>query len=520
GAPVTSYSNVDPKDIGIAALEAATKAGVVVTVSAGNDGPGAGTIADLASAPDVITAGAIVNDRGLGYAVQVSGANPYQALPGTGPAPSQPVSGTLVDAATVDPTGQACSPLPASAVSGKVVLIQRGSCTFENKVNDAAAGGALAAIIYNNAGASLISMSVGSATLPAVFIGQPDGTDLQSRLAANPGLQVTLDFSGISAFAIRTDLVSFSSRGPSIGSAMKPDLLAVGAELITAAQNTYSDGESYDPSGYINTAGTSFSAPLTAGAAAILKAARPGLTVAQYRSLLINNAGPATTGPGVSATVQQAGGGVLNVAAALGGTVTAYPTSLNFGLGAGSISQNLNLSLSNVGTSSDTYSIAVVPSGNSPAPAPSASTLRLDANGSQQIALTLNASGLAEGEYQGYVQVTGTASQNVIQIPYWFAVPGSTPAAISVLYSDASDSPASTARAAVLFRVVDVAGLPFSGSVTPKVVISTGGGTVRNTYRAGSVPGTYAVDIRTGTGTMQVDITVGSLTQSVVIPVF
>jgi hypothetical protein len=98
-------------------------------------------------------------------------------------------------------------------------------------------------------------------------------------------------------------------------------------------------------------------------------------------------------------------------------------------------------------------------------------------------------------------------------------VPGSTPAGISILYYDIQDSAQSTASKAVVFRIVDVAGLPFGGPAMPNVSISMGGGTVRNVYRTGSVPGTYAVDVKTGASTMQVDISVGSLTQSVSIPI-
>ena len=67
-----------------------------------------------------------------------------------------------------------------------------------------------------------------------------------------------MDFSGASAFPARTDVSSFSSRGPSVGSALKPDLAAVGEEIVTGAQNTYSGGESYSPSGFIDTNGTRF----------------------------------------------------------------------------------------------------------------------------------------------------------------------------------------------------------------------------------------------------------------------
>jgi len=525
GSYVTSYSDIAPTAVGIAAIEAATNAGVVVTVSAGNSGPGAGSLGDYASAPDAITLGAIMNDRALGYAVTAGGAAPEEAFLGSGPDPGQVIGGPLFDVTALDASGLACSPLPSGSVAGQVVLVLRGTCLFADKLNNVAAGGAAAAIVYNSAtGASFqtIVASVGTATLPAMFVDQSQGADLKAQLAANPGVSATLDFSGATAFAARPDLTSFSSRGPSVGSAMKPDLVAVGDQIVTGAQNSFSSGESYSPSGFIVTAGTSFSAPLAAGAAAVLKAARPGLTVQQYRSLLINGAGPATAAPNVRATVQQAGAGMLNLATAVGGTVAAYPTSLNFGTGAGAVNNTLQLTLWNLGTAGDTFTIQAVPTGNSPAPSLSTSSVPLAPNASQQIPVTLSASGLAPGEYQGYLQVTGTANSNVASIPYWFAVPGSTPAGITVIYQDNSDPTGRLSTQAVVFRVVDVAGLPYTGSATPQVSITSGTGTgsIRSTYRIGDIPATYATDIRTGATSMELGITVGGVTTSVVIPVF
>src|SRR5450432_660933 len=521
GAYVTSYSDIAPTAVGIAAIEAATNAGVVVTVSAGNSGPGAGSIGDYASAPDAISLGAIMNDRVLGYAITAGGAAPEEAFVGSGPDPGQVVSGPLFDVTALDASGLACSPLPSGSVAGQVVLVLRGVCPFADKLNDVAAGGAAAAIVYNSAtGASFqtILASVGTATLPAMFVDPSQGADLKAQLAANPGVSAALDFTGATAFAARPDLTGFSSRGPSIGSAMKPDLVAVGEEIVTGAQNSFSSGESYSPSGFIVTAGTSFSAPLAAGAAAVLKAARPGLTVQQYRSLLINGASPATAAPNVQATVQQAGAGMLNLATAIGATVAAYPTSLNFGTGAGSVNNTLQLTLSNLGTAGDTFTIQAVPTGNSPAPALSVGSVQLDPNASQQIPVTLSASDLAPGEYQGYLQVTGTANSNGATIPY----PGSDPAGITVIYQDNSDPARSLSRQAVVFRVVDVAGLPYAGAATPQVAITSGTGTgsIRATYSAGDIPGTYAADIRTGTSSMELSITVGGVTATVVIPVF
>jgi hypothetical protein len=225
----------------------------------------------------------------------------------------------------------------------------------------------------------------------------------------------------------------------------------------------------------------------------------------------------------VAATVQQSGAGVLNLAAAVSGTVAAYPTSLDFGTGADTINSTLQLTLWNVGSSGDTFTIQAVPTGNSPglsiSGALSATSIQLGANGSQQIPVTLSASGLVPGEYQGYLTVQGTTSSNTATVPYWFAVPGSTPAGVSVIYQDFVDPMRTVSRQAVVFRVVDAAGLPYTGTETPQTAITSGTGSIRSSYRIGDIPGTYAMDIRTGTTSMEVSISIAGSTTSVVIPV-
>ena len=130
----------------------------------------------------------------------------------------------------------------------------------------------MAAIIYKSGGSvfSSNSVTVGTATRPALFVNQAEGEELKSH--GHPAL----DFTAATSFPAATAVSYFSSRGPSVGSALKPDLIAVGDEIVTGAQRSYSSGDSYSATGFINTAGTSFSAPLAAGAAAVLKSARPG----------------------------------------------------------------------------------------------------------------------------------------------------------------------------------------------------------------------------------------------------
>ena len=120
---------------------------------------------------------------------------------------------------------------------------------------------------------------------------------------------MTLQFNLGPAYANPAQLASFSAKGPNVDLAIKPDLVAVGVNMYTAAEKLDPNGGVYSSTGYAVEQGTSFSTPLVAGAAALVKAARPGLTSAQYRSLLVNSADPAFLVPGTPATVQQAGGG-------------------------------------------------------------------------------------------------------------------------------------------------------------------------------------------------------------------
>ena len=199
--------------------------------------------------------------------------------------------------------------------------------------------------------------------------------------------------------------------------------------------------------------------------------AAPGLTTQQYRSLLINGAAPATASASASATVSQAGAGMLNLLAAVSGTVTAYPTSLNFGAGS-AVHSTAQLSLSNVGASADTFTLQAVATGNAPAPSPTATPVSLDAGASQQVGLTLDASGLDPGEYSGYLLVTGTANPTVARIPYWFAVPGRYPGRNFRTVAGQLPIPQrTTSTQAVVFRVVDAAGCPYTGSLRPSVAV-------------------------------------------------
>ncbi|MBL0105641.1 MAG: T9SS-dependent M36 family metallopeptidase [Bacteroidetes bacterium] len=97
------------------------------------------------------------------------------------------------DLALVDdgaaPTSDGCSALVnGAAVSGKIAVIDRGTCNFVDKVLSAQNANAVAAIVINNVAGAPFAMSDngsgGSVTIPAVMISQADGTLLKATMAS------------------------------------------------------------------------------------------------------------------------------------------------------------------------------------------------------------------------------------------------------------------------------------------------------------------------------------------------
>ena len=107
--------------------------------------------------------------------------------------PVEGLQGSLVraiDASTAGgpSTNDACSTiLNASALAGKIALVDRGTCTFLDKVRNCQAAGAVAVIVANNSGSTLVPMTGSDPALviPAVFIGQTDGNRLRLALSTS-----------------------------------------------------------------------------------------------------------------------------------------------------------------------------------------------------------------------------------------------------------------------------------------------------------------------------------------------
>ena len=496
-------------------LEAVTNMGVIVVVAAGNNGPDPFTMASPADAPSVISVGAVNNDRLFSDSVVLPDGTSLIAVPGTGSYGSSPVTGPLIDVSTVG-DGQVCSSLPPGSLTGAIALIYRGNCTFESKINAAQMAGANAVVVYdNNPAEDPLIMGVGGATLPAVFISNADGLALKPQ-AAN-AFAVTIGLAPSPHAVNPNRIASFSSRGPNVDYTIKPDLMAVGQNIYTATQKLDPNGDMFDATGFTVTQGTSFATPLVAGAAAVLKQARPGLTVSQYRSLLIDSAAPASLVPGTPAGVQQAGAGVLDLFAALNNNIAAAPVSLSLGNGGSSVDAAQNLVLTNLGTVTDTFQLSVVPSAASaPVPQLAVSSVQLDPGASATLPVRFHADSLAAGAYEGYVSVAAVNRGAVSHIPYWYGVPADTAGHITVVQSSAKGSVGSTTT--VVFRVTDANGLPVDAN--PAVTSMTTGARVNSLSTLDSfIPNAFSFTARLAVqpGNNVYQIQAGALTATVTI---
>ncbi len=482
-------------DVILEAVERASAAGVIVTKSAGNEGPDPGTLTSPL-APSAITVGASWHGRTLAPAGAKVGDGPlYGALPGNGPPPPEPISGPIRDVAEVDPSGLACEPLPAGSLQGKVALIFRGVCFFEIKLNNAQAAGAIAALVYTD-DREASRMDQVSAPLPGVMVANSDGLRIKKQIADTPELAATLYFDFIGVPMDPNEVVEFSSRGPAVNLAVKPDLVATGAEVYTAVLADDPNGVT----GYNILYGTSFAAPIVAGAAAVVKAGRPGSTTGQVRSLVINSATRLVEEALGPSPVNSAGAGMLNVEAALKNTATANPTSLTFGSGGATVDASRDLKITNVSGTVQTYAAEAAPLTEGVVPDLSEALFTLEPGASKTLTLRLNQTGLANGTHQGFVSIRAVDAGTVARVPFFYAVRSSTPASITVVDTVGVQFLGAAPNSSVTLYVrINDAAQQSIDELDPQVSVTTGTGRVVSVDPVhGTFPGFSRVSLRLG----------------------
>ncbi len=426
------------------AVENAIGKGLTVVVSAGDDGL-VGTASALASiespgtAPNAITVGAMTNSHVWYQTVTASGKE-YNALFGTGPLPGSAITGPLKDTAKLGDDGYLCSSLGGSGLNGSIALVARGVCALDTKIYNAANAGATAVIIYqgtsNGQPVDSISQmtSLGATGIPAVLVGNTDGNALKTyATGSNP--QVTLDPAWLPFDATSGDMAGFSSRGPSIGdSSIKPEVVGVGTDLYTATQNYDPNGDLFNSTRYAVANGTSFSAALAAGVAALVKQAHPSFIPVDIKSALVNTANSKvsdfdSSGKVIDASVTAMGAGKLDAAQAVQTNVTVYPTTVSLGALTNSMQNGQKLGFCNWSNNGINLNLTAQPKGSDPGRVtvnPSAITLAPNGCVDNVTLVSFGSAVIpAAGSYEGVIAVNGGAV--ALRIPYLYIVSDNNP---------------------------------------------------------------------------------------------
>ena len=262
-----------------------------------------------------------VGDRNIAY--QRAGGADGQKMPDLSDLTGGPFE--YVDGGIGSPEdGQALKAKYPEGLAGKIVLVKRGSLTFQDKFNNIAGSKPAGFIVYNNVpGDSLVVMSLATDGVPAAFISQADGEAMLAaddhHLSVAPGKVVPP--------SSKYSMSSFSSWGVTPDLRLKPEVAAPGGNIYSAV-----------PGGtYEFMSGTSMATPQMAGVSAVVlervqndplfasMSAREKIDVVQ--NLIMGTATPVVDplqDTGVFYSPRKQGSGLTNVLAAT--TSSVYPT--------------------------------------------------------------------------------------------------------------------------------------------------------------------------------------------------
>ncbi|MFN8503947.1 S8 family serine peptidase [Kouleothrix sp.] len=285
-AAADPYRNADA----LAFLDA-YRAGVFVAVSAGNAGPGPGTIGAPANAPWVMSVAASTTDRRFSGQLALRAGADQLTLSGasiTTGITNRPV----VDAAWFG-VPQCDAALPAAA-SGAIVICKRGGNARVDKSLVVQRSGGAGMVLYNP---TPLDVLTDNHWVPSLHIDAADAAQLLAFTSAHSNTAILGDIAPgqrVIDPQLGDIMAAFSSRGPLPGSqagVIKPDIAAPGVQIL--AGNTPAPALSDDgPPGQLfqAIAGTSMAAPHVAGAGALLRALHPDWTPGQIKSALMTSA--------------------------------------------------------------------------------------------------------------------------------------------------------------------------------------------------------------------------------------
>ena len=331
GVDVINYSigggNVSPwSNSNALSMLDARNAGIVVAVSAGNSGPDVGTVRSPSDSPWVLSVANTTHGRRYINRVRLSGgatAAPNGGVMvgqgftlGVGPAPLvRDPAHPLCSQGSGDinlPVNGASNPWPANRWNGQVVVCNRGVQARVAKSNNVRLSGGAGTVLLNTE-AEGESTIADEHSIPTTHLGWADAQALLQWLGNGSGHTARIDGVEMEILEANADVLNTSSaRGPSpvLPGVIKPDLAAPGSSIFSA---------SHQGNGDATLSGTSMASPHVAGAAALLRGAKPSWRADQIISALMGTARTtvARRVGGAAVPANEQGAGRIDVARAL-----------------------------------------------------------------------------------------------------------------------------------------------------------------------------------------------------------
>jgi hypothetical protein len=300
-------SFLDPVEV---AFLFAADAGVFVATSAGNNGPGASTVAH--PSPWVTTVAAGTHDREYKGTATLGDGNTYSGATlgkGVGPLPLVLSTAAGLPGANANDV-RLCyiGTLDPAAVSGKIVVCDRGVIARVDKSTAVfMAGGA--GMILANTSPNTINADIHA--VPSLHVDHVAGAAIKAY-AATAGATGSISAGSAVLGAQAPFVASFSSRGPLLASSdlLKPDIMGPGVDVL-AAYSPFNFGK------YNFLSGTSMSSPHLAGIGALMKQRHPTWSPMAIKSALMTTASTTqNTGGAIPGGAFDYGAGQVNATAA------------------------------------------------------------------------------------------------------------------------------------------------------------------------------------------------------------
>ena len=197
------------------------------------------------------------------YAIKEGQDNEFQLVEISGVGAAESYSDFEMDYLSKHPGAVLNEETKKEILKGKIVLVERGTNSFEEKARVAREYGAVACIIYNNIDGD-IAMSMGSnAHIPTISVSKDDGKMLVKEARAHGG-EATIYIN--SEYLAGPFMSDFSSWGPTPSLGIKPEITAHGGNIKSAVPGR--DGDEYR---YDKLSGTSMATPNLCGIVVLIR---------------------------------------------------------------------------------------------------------------------------------------------------------------------------------------------------------------------------------------------------------